>query len=399
MRRRGRFIRLVLVAAVASAAGCGTADCAKSADIQVTVAAAGDVAVGAIAKLHVMLSVADGPQRWLDITPDHTITSSSAFILRPDPPPASKYDVSLTVQAFDGAGDLIAIGAESMQALATGCNRMTVHLASLPLPPPMSTDMALPPNADLAGMKPPPDLAGCTAGTPDEDTDGRANFCDLCPADYDPTPIDSDGDGLPDACDPDPTMPSNRLVYFEPFDVPNPNWSGDNANSVQPMTSYMTLDSGGSPNGVAFSSDTVDSLPLNVRVQTYVFPYQYDPQAPDVDTGLFVGTNANPSAPGTVGTLCILNSLSAKLELYRLQTNGTFMLLQSAPLPGGVQGTKYRLRLTQRGSTWTCESVLGMNPAVTVTGMQPVTAPLFMALRSAGSSNRFHSVVAETALP
>ena len=45
---------------------------------------------------------------------------------------------------------------------------------------------------------PPTDLAGCVGGMPDEDNDGRANNCDLCPADYDPTPSDSDGDGLPD---------------------------------------------------------------------------------------------------------------------------------------------------------------------------------------------------------
>ena len=93
----------------------------------------------------------------------------------------------MTIQAFDAAGDLVAIGSESMQAVVKGCNRLTVHLAALPLQTP-GPDMAAPPGSDLAGVAPPPDMAGCIGGTPDEDQDGRANFCDLCPADPDPTP-------------------------------------------------------------------------------------------------------------------------------------------------------------------------------------------------------------------
>jgi hypothetical protein len=390
--RRLQVALLALVALGAAAASCGSPDdCAKSADIQVTVAAAGDVTVGAIARLHVMLSVADGPTRALDITPDHALTSSSAFILRPDPAPADKYDVSLTVQAFDGDNVLIAIGAESITAVTAGCNRMTVHLAAVPVDNTPPDDLSFPPGADLAGIAPPADLSGCIGGTPDEDADGRANFCDLCPADSDVSPVDSDGDGLPDACDPDPTMATNKLIYFEPFDAANAHWSGSNAVAQ----SFLTLDAGQS--GIAISSNGTDTLPLNVRVQAYVFPYQYDPQANDIDTGIYVATNANPATPGTNGALCILNSISGKLEIWKV-ANGNLSLVQGMPLQGGVMGAKYRIRMTQRGSNWTCESVLGTS-TVTVSATQTVTAPLFMALRSAGSSNHFHSVVAETVLP
>src|SRR5260370_23396744 len=152
---------LPLIALVVAAAACGNGtDCAQSADIEVTVAPNGDVTVGDITRLHVMLSVADGPVRSLDIVPQHAIsTSGSAFILRPDSAPADKYDVSMTVQAFDAANNLIAIGSESMQAVPRGCNRLTVHLAALP--PNTIVDMAIPPGGpiDMAGQLP-PDLAG-----------------------------------------------------------------------------------------------------------------------------------------------------------------------------------------------------------------------------------------------
>src|SRR5437763_1956838 len=80
-------------------------------------------------------------------------------------------------------------------------------------------------------------VAGCGSGD-------CANVCDLCPADSDPSPVDSDGDGLPDACDPDPTTAAsaNKLLYFEPFDAVNAKWSGDNATTV--MMSFLNLDPG-----------------------------------------------------------------------------------------------------------------------------------------------------------
>jgi hypothetical protein len=360
--------------AVACAAGCDP-DCAKSADIQVTVVPNSDVDTSRMTRLHVILAIDDGTPRTHDIIVDHPLPA--AFILRPDPAPKSKYAVMVTVQGLDAGGQLLAIGSETQEVTDNGCNRLTVHLAGLPG---VSTDMA--------GTLP-NDMAGCIGGLPDEDSDGRANSCDLCPADSDPTPLDSDADGLPDACDPDPGTASNTLVYFEPFDSPNPNWSGNNP--VQ--QSYLTLDAGTA--GLAVASNAIDTLPLNVRVQVSVLPYQYDPSATDVDTGFFVGTSPSSSAPGTDGALCILNSLSGRLEIYKVQ-NGTFVLGMASALT--VQGARYRMRMTQRGSNWTCEAKLNTT-AVTVSTTQTVTAPLFMSLRSAGSSNHFHSVVAETALP
>ncbi len=386
-----RWIPLVALAGIA-AVGCGNPnDCAQSADIQVTVAPNADVAIVEIARLHVMLSVADGPVRVLDIVPPHTIaTNGSAFILRPDPAPSDKYDVSMTVQAFDAAGNLIAIGSESMQAVTKGCNRLTVHLAALPVNQ-GPVDMAIPPGGpyDLSGVVP-PDLAGCIGGTPDEDQDGRANSCDACPADSDPSPIDSDGDGLPDACDPDPATKSNTLVYFEPFDATSAHWSGDNP--VQ--QSYMIVDSNGP--GASTSNNATDMLPLNVRVQTYMFPYGYYSTSGDIDGGIFVGTNANPSSPNSDGALCVISTSAQQLQLYPVHS-GVRGAASPINIPM-VMGTLYRLRLTHRAGTWTCEMAVGNSTPVSVTATQTVVAPLFMSLRAESSRVNFHSVVAETKL-
>ncbi|HEX6839402.1 MAG TPA: hypothetical protein VF334_22650 [Polyangia bacterium] len=377
-----------LVALAAVAVGCNPNDCAQSADIQVTVAPNGDVTVGDIARLHVMLSVADGPVRVLDI--NHSISmSGSAFILRPDPAPADKYDVSMTVQAFDELNDLIAIGSESMQAVTKGCNRLTVHLAALPLSAPV--DMAIPPGGpfDLAGVVP-PDLAGCIGGTPDEDSDGRANICDLCPADADPSPVDTDGDGLPDACDPDPAMKTNTLVYFEPFDTTSGHWSGTN----QITQSYMNIDTNGV--GGATSTNATDMLPLNVRVQTEDFPKSvYGTNGGD--SGIFVGTSPNPNMGSGVFCALTANGGPDTLDIYRV-TNGSYSVPTSQSLGAPLMMANYRLRLTHRAGAWTCEALLSGGTPVTVTTSQTVTAPLFITLMNDNMGSHFHNVVAETKL-
>jgi hypothetical protein len=389
------FSLIALVALVAVAAGCNPPTCAQSADIEVTVAPNADVSVVEITRLHVMLSVADGAVRSLDIVPMQTISASggSAFVLRPDPAPADKYDVSMTVQAFDAGNNLIAIGSESMQALSKGCNRLTVHLAALPVTPP-GPDMAVPPGTDLAGVLP-PDMTTCVGGMPDEDGDGRANFCDLCPDDADPTPADTDADGLPDACDPDPATKTNTLLYFDPFDSATAHWSTPNTLIA---TSYLLLDTNGET--ILTSNNGVDMLPTNVRVQAHIFLKAVYQGTPFSDTGIFVGNTANPAAANANGVLCTLHyhptAANDTLDIYPV-TNGTLGAPPTAPTT--FAQTMYRLRLTQRSSGWTCEAVAnGINPA-TVTLVHAVAGPLFMSLRSENMEAHMHAVVAESALP
>lgn len=50
----------------------------------------------------------------------------------------------------------------------------------------------------------------------DHDGDGRGDACDGCPHLVD-TGADTDGDGVGDACDPHPTVPGDRIAFFEGF--------------------------------------------------------------------------------------------------------------------------------------------------------------------------------------
>jgi hypothetical protein len=398
MRAVGVFslqMRCFVLAVVAwAAAGCG-ADCAQSADIQVTVAPNSDVDVAHVARLHVTLVVGDGAPRSLDITPTHVLgASGSTFILRPDPAPSAKYSVSVTVQAISSGAMLLAIGSESAMVVNKGCNRITVHLAALPIVPP--ADMASN-STDMAGVVP-ADMAGCVGGSPDEDQDGRANFCDVCPADSDPTPVDTDGDGLPDACDPDPTMVSNSNLYFDPFDVASGHWSG--SNPVQ--NSYMLMDSAGS--NVVLSSNGSDRLPLNMRVQTKIVVEGYYGGAIFPSTGIYAVTDPDPRSAAANGMLCAFACHSCgvagtdTLDIVPV-VGGVLGSSTSMPLPFATMPVEYRLRLTQRGSMWTCEGVAQGIGTATVTATLSVTGQIFMSLRAASLKPHIHSVVAETKLP
>lgn len=395
-----RTFTVALVALVAASSGCTTSDCAQSADIQVTVAPNGDVPIPQIAKLHVMLSVADGPVRVLvpdiDLTMKTLSPSGSAFVLRPDPAPADKYDVSMTVQALDAMGGLVAIGSESIQAVVKGCNRLTVHLAALPVNPGGPVDMAVVPGSDMTGVVP-PDLAGCIGGTPDEDADGRANSCDLCPDDTDPTPADTDGDGLPDACDPDPAAKSNTLLYFDPMDTASGHWSTPNTFIAN---SYLTIDTQGQT--IVTSNNGVDKLPANMRAQAHIFLKAIYTGTPFSDAGLYVGTDANPAAGDANGALCTLHYHAGSgpdtLDIYPV-AGGTLQAPTTAQMM--FVSAMYRMRLTQRSTGWTCEATAnGLTPAsVTLPAANVVAGPLFMSLRGENMEAHFHAVVAESALP
>lgn len=389
---------LLFAALAAAVTGCG-ADCAQSANIQVSIAPNPDVQVQYVTRLHVTLSINDGPARSRNIDLHGLLPSDAAFLLQPDPPPADKYTVSLTINAMSAEGQLVGIGAESEQVTSKGCNRLVVHLAAVPYAPPEGVaDMAGAPPPDLAGFPPPGDMGNCLGGTPDEDVDGRANSCDLCPADPDPTPVDTDGDALPDACDPDPTTAGNRALYFDPFDSASGHWSG-NYSLGQSATegSYQVLDSAGG--GVGLSNNGVDAMPANVRVQAGIYPRGFYETGLS-DTGIYLGTRPNPGDPAADGVLCQIayrgGNGNDTVDIFEVD-NGTLHNRISKSLP--FAPTLYRIRLTQRGSDWTCEAQADTVGSQSVSTTQTVTPPLYMSLRAENSLVHVHSVVAETALP
>ncbi|HZS41232.1 MAG TPA: hypothetical protein VFF06_30595 [Polyangia bacterium] len=375
----------------ASLIGCGP-DCMPSADIQVTLVPSPSIDASMLALLRIGLSVDGGPTHVLEFTPPHPLTGPSAFLLHPDQPPASSYNVAVTVEAFNAAGALVEVGGASSQVSPSGCNRLEARLAPLPGAGDGSTMGDAGPLFDLLPM--PPDLS-CFG--PDEDGDGRPNSCDLCPDDADPVPTDQDLDGLPDKCDPDIDRPGNQLVYFEPFDVSNGHWSG----TFQIQNSELAIQTQGS----TVSANGLDVMPANVRVQSHMLANGVFgmPSTTVADIGLFLGSSPNPGGATTSGILCTINHTPSQdtLDLNVVQ-NGAIQVppISSQAYAFGT-GIVYRMRLVQHGTSYTCEAVTNGFPTTTATATvsQAPSAPQYVALHGTNVDVRFHSVVAETVLP
>lgn len=67
--------------------------------------------------------------------------------------------------------------------------------------------------------------AACALGSHDEDSDGIADPCDVCPHVADPEQPDGDGDQVGDACDPEPSSAGERLGFFEPMTAAPAGWT------------------------------------------------------------------------------------------------------------------------------------------------------------------------------
>jgi hypothetical protein len=375
-------MRFLALLAAFWAYGC-TGDCTPSADIQVTVAPNPGVDVAAIATLQIALSIDNGPVKTTNFKPAHQLGADSAFLLHPGQPPANQYRLMVTVSALGANGETLAVGSDAGTVFSHGCNRLTAHL--VPLPGGTTDGGSV--NPDLGG-------GGCLGGLPDEDADGRANFCDLCPADFDPDPnrvVDTDTDGLPDVCDPDPFKVTNRLVYFDPFDSASGHWNGP----FPVSGSDMILDNPGRVQ----NGNATDGLPSNVQVQAFVSQAKIYSGAPNVDFGLYLGTGADALAANNAGILCTIHRTSNGdfLEI-RIDNGGQLSLIQQAAV--STFGANNRLRLTQRGSVFVCEAAAnGQSPVTVQLQINQVPAgPQYVVLWSEGLETHFHSVVAETTL-
>jgi hypothetical protein len=376
---------------IAAATGCDT-ECAKGPDIQVTVIPGPGVDPARISKLRVSLSIDGAAPRSVEIALGKPIGfGNSAFLIHPDPAPAGKYNVALTVEALGTGGALVAIGAAGGDVLTTGCNALEARLVSLPGGGDdggASTDMPI----DFGG---PPDLIGCAGGGtgPDEDQDSFADVCDICAADSEVTATDGEGDALPDACDPDPAKGGNARAYFDGFNSANDDWT----NGFTISGGFITLPI---PDGIVYSGNPVAKLPVNVRVQSSMYaPFYYGPHQ-ESDEGIFLGSTSSPG-PSSNGMLCVLTihqqTGNNTLDLATVQ-NGTITGSTGTPFNFPVTQVRYRMRLTQRGASYVCE-VVGGGPTVTVSRSAPSApvGPQYMRLRAQNIEARFHSVFAATA--
>jgi hypothetical protein len=68
-------------------------------------------------------------------------------------------------------------------------------------------------------------VEACQAVGHDEDGDGVDDACDNCPHLDNPFQENGDGDGVGDACDPAPSSARERILFFDPFTGPRPDWT------------------------------------------------------------------------------------------------------------------------------------------------------------------------------
>jgi len=114
----------------------------------------------------------------------------------------------------------------------------------------------------------------------DEAGDGIDDACDGCPHIYDPEQIDSDGDGVDDICDPNPTVPTEHIVRFDPFTLLRPMWTimgavpaidGDSATiDALDGDGVIELDDPATDDYYEFGGAVGDAQPPNVKLEIYV---------------------------------------------------------------------------------------------------------------------------------
>ena len=128
---------------------------------------------------------------------------------------------------------------------------------------------AAPPGPDAPGSCEPQVMHGSM--THDEDSDGIPDAIDVCPHIADAAQTDTDCDGVGDACDPAPTDPRQKILFFaamtpaEVLFVPQKVWT------MQP-DAWRNDDSSGTNAGDLTHADQFTDLDLTMRATIVAMP-------------------------------------------------------------------------------------------------------------------------------
>lgn len=179
------------------------------------------------------------------------------------------------------------------------------------------------------------------ANQDNEDGDRFGDACDPCPPVADDQPLDSDGDGVADACDPRPTIRGDRIVLFEGFHHGIPNtWATLGSWAASGDSAIVTA--GNQSNNLTVARD----LALPYTVSAGVTPTQIATTG-TVTFGTMVQYNTTPA--GGVGCQVLLSSMVLTLvDLASLATHGG-----QGP-PGFVPGMAYTLGVGRSATAYTC---------------------------------------------
>jgi hypothetical protein len=211
------------------------------------------------------------------------------------------------------------------------------------------------------------DLA-CGSGAPDEDNDGLTDACDPCP--IDPSTLDSDFDGVGDYCDPNPTMFGNHILFFDGF------------------SGQLNL-GGGTTESVEFTSAS-DNYRVEVKL------HLAGPGA-EAQAGVFVSDSTGLAGSGVRCT--IRHSMSTGVDGVSAD-----QIMNGTVTDPGEQFATFSttdptiLRLTRKGSTWTCSATVGSDIPVALSATFAGPAANLHLLAS-GVAASFDYQIVESVLP
>jgi len=171
----------------------------------------------------------------------------------------------------------------------------------------------------------------------DEDADTIDDALDNCPAVNNVTQDDGDGDQVGNACDPHPTLPIDRIRYFDPlttfsaWSVVAGAWAPTGDEVVQSDTgeTLAVLD------GLGVLTDPSVMVTLTAQTGT--------------DGGAYLITGGTPTETGPEGMICYLNTNTTPTEYI--------VVWDDRPVPGGgfeyyqqLAGTDYPLTIMLQAS-------------------------------------------------
>ncbi len=135
-----------------------------------------------------------------------------------------------------------------------------------------------------------PPVEPCAAGMHDEDHDGHADKCDLCPGIADDQ-SDADGDGVGNACDPNDIAPHELALFLPMADDPQ-GWTPVEGGWTRDGESMVCATTGDPGYSVMVFQGTMPDPP-------FVLTYHYSVDAiDDIDSSLQVVLDSNPSGDG-----------------------------------------------------------------------------------------------------
>lgn len=219
--------------------------------------------------------------------------------------------------------------------------------------------------------------AVCVPVGNDDDSDGVDDACDDCPH-LSGAQLDTDGDGVGDRCDPNPTVPTERIAWFEPFvGALAPEWHSNGVGGISGSTFSVSDATGAIDRPYADTSDTFSfvgrytdtttgqGFQAQIRGSGATFYYceVHDfPSTPNVQLTYYNGATYDSLAYHALATTDLDGATFSVTFTHTPTTVGCDVELpqdsvqMSAPVPAGIAPTSIHFVFT--GGALTVDSLI-----------------------------------------